>query len=175
MDRLSPIPAARFYAHGLNLHPSKVEVYTDGACWNNRKADARCRGGIWFSPNHQKNAAIRVPGERQSNQVGELAAAIKAISSVPSFTPLVIITDSKYVINGLTTHLREWEDDGWIGIENAQLFKRAAYLLRRRTATTSFKWVKGHDGNLGNEESDKLAKEGANKEAIDYLDMDVPL
>jgi hypothetical protein len=41
-DRLSPIPAARFYARGLNLNPLKTEVYTDGACWNNGKANARC-------------------------------------------------------------------------------------------------------------------------------------
>lgn len=118
---------------------------------------------------------IRVSGTKQSNQVGELAAAIKAISSLPSFNPLTIITDSKYVIDGLMTHLKTWEDNGWIGVENTQLFKRAAYLLQRRTATTSFKWVKGHRGNLGNEESDKLAKEGANKGEPNYLPMDVPI
>ena len=174
LTRLSPIPARRFYTRGLNLNHAKIEVYTDGACWNNGKANAKCGGGIWISPNHRRNIAIRVPGLRQSNQVGELAAVIEAAASFPSFYPLTIITDSKYVMDGLTRHLGRWEDDGWIGVENAELFKRAAYLLKKRSATTAFKWVKGHIGNLGNEESDKLAKEGANRDEPDPLILDVP-
>lgn len=172
--RISPIPARRPFARGLNLNPHKISVYTDGACWNNGKANARCGSGIWFSPNHCRNAAVRVPGPSQSNQVGELAAVIEAISLVPTFFPLTILTDSRYVIDGLTEHLGQWEDDGWIGISNAEFFKRAAYLLKKRTATTSFQWVRGHRGNLGNEESDKLAKEGANKHAPDVLTLEVP-
>ncbi|KAH9011565.1 hypothetical protein EDB84DRAFT_1569679 [Lactarius hengduanensis] len=75
--------------------------------------------------------------------------------------------------DGLTTNLSKWEDAGWIGIENAALFKKAAYILKRRTATTSFQWVKGHDGILGNEESDKLAEEGAEKDTPDDLPLDI--
>jgi ribonuclease HI len=114
-DNLSPIPVRRFYTRGLNLNPSKIEVFTDGACWNNGKENTKCRGGIWVSPNHQRNSAIKVPGQKQSNQVGELAAVIEAICSFPPFYPLTIITDSRYVIDGLTLHPGKWEDDGWIG------------------------------------------------------------
>ena len=171
---LSPIPARRPYAIGLNLNPHKVSVYTDGACWNNGKSNARCGSGIWFSPNHQRNEAIRVPGPSQSNQVGETVAVIGAISAVPTFYPLTIISDSKYVIDGLTLHLKEWEDKGWIGVDNPDFFKRAAYLLKKRTAPTTFQWVKGHTGNLGNEESDKLAKAGANKIEPDLLSLEIP-
>ena len=149
-------------------------MYTDGACWNNGKANAKCRSGIWFSPNHRRNAAIRVPGPKQSNQVGELAAVIEAVSSVPNFYPLTIITDSRYVIDGLTEHLGKWEDNGWIGIDNAEFFKRAANLPKKRTAETTFQWVRGHRGILGNEESDKLAKEGANKDEADSLPLYIP-
>ncbi|KAN0109167.1 hypothetical protein V8E52_009598, partial [Russula decolorans] len=59
-------------------------------------------------------------------------------------------------------------------VQNASLFQRAAFLLRRRSATTHLKWVKGHNGDLGNEESDRLAKEGANKPVPDVLDLQVP-
>lgn len=91
-NKLSPMPASRLQARGLNLDHHDIEVYTDGACWNNGKANARCGGGIWISPNHPMNAAIRVPGARQSNQVGELAAVIVAITSIASFDPLTIIS-----------------------------------------------------------------------------------
>ena len=78
------------------------------------------------------------------------------------------------MINGLTTHLTEWEDNGWIGIKNAPLFKKAAYLLKRRSAPTLFKWVKGHSGDEGNEGSDQLAKEGAEKANPDELNLKIP-
>jgi ribonuclease HI len=51
---------------------------------------------------------------------------------------------TRYVIDGLTKHLQTWEDNGWINIKNTDLFKKAAYLLKRRMAPTAFKWVKGH-------------------------------
>jgi len=78
-----------------------------------------------------------------------------------------------YAINGFTKHLSEWEDNGWIGIKNAPFFKKAAHILKQRIATTSFQWIKGHNGIQGNEESDRLAKEGANKPAPDNLDLDI--
>ena len=42
------------------------------------------------------------------------------------------------------------------------------------TTTTCFKWVKGHSGDHGNEESDRLAKEGARKVIPNDLDLQVP-
>jgi ribonuclease HI len=53
--------------------------------------------------------------------------------------PLLIKTDSQYVINGLMNHLAAWEDIGWIGMKNAQWFKKAAYLMRKKTAPTRLK------------------------------------
>lgn len=167
--RISENPARRTAPRETRLRLQEETVYTDGACINNGKANARCGNGIWFAPDHEKNRAFRVPGEAQSNQVGELTAIIIAIETVPLNQALKIITDSKYAIEGLTNHLRFWEDQGWIGVKNAPFFKKAAYLLKRRTARTSFKWIKGHTGDLGNEGSDRLAKEGAEKNEPDTL------
>jgi ribonuclease HI len=69
--------------------------------------------------------------------VGEVAAIIKATTTIPTFWPLIIKTDSKYAIKGLMTYLRNWQNTGWIGIKNANLFKKAAYLLRRCTSVMS--------------------------------------
>ena len=78
------------------------------------------------------------------------------------------------MIEGLTKHLQEWEDNGWIGIKNMDLFKRVAYLLKKRMAPTYLEWVKGHNGVCGNEECDRLVKEGARKAASDNLNLDIP-
>jgi ribonuclease HI len=174
-NRISRTPARRQHIPGFNLPDQTITVYTDGACFNNGKENAYCGSRIWVSPNNELNKKIRVPGQTQSNQVGELAAVMKTATMIPASWPLIIMTDSKYVIQGLTKHLRDWENKGWIGIKNANLFKTAAYLLRRRTAPTLFKWVKGHAGDQGNEESDRLAKEGAEKTTQDDLPLEVPI
>ena len=132
--QITNIPAKRLQARGTILRNQQIEVYTDGACFENGKANARCGSGIWFGPNQERNNAIRIPGDAQSNQTGEIAAIIAAAETIPQSWPLKIHTDSQYVINGLTTHLKDWEDNGWIGIKNAPMFRKAAYLLKRRSA-----------------------------------------
>ena len=174
-QRLSKYPAQRLRTDPTNNRHDTVTVYTDGACINNGKANAKCGGGVWFGQNDPQNIAFRVPGKSQSNQIGELAATIVAIQKTPHFRPLEIKSDSKYVIKGLTENLHHWEDRGWIQVQNEQLFKTAAYLLKRRSAKTTFTWVKGHNGTQGNEESDKLAKEGATKEIPDDIDTSIPV
>jgi ribonuclease HI len=172
--RTPAIPACRIHTQGAALRHRGITIYTDGACFNNGKQNAHSGSGVWHGPGHARNAAIKIPGHDHSNQIGELVAVIAAIESVDNFRPLTIITDSRYVIDGLTSHLPTWEDNGWIGIKNAPYFKRAAFLLKQRTATTDFQWVKGHDGIPGNEGSDSLARAGADKPDPDPLILAIP-
>jgi len=138
---------------------------------NNGKQNAQCGSGVWFDQGNTRNIALKVPGENQLNQIGEIAAVITTITAVAPYQPIRIMTDSKYIIDGLTTNLESWEDDRWINIKNAPMFKKAAHLMRQRSARTSFKWVKGHSRNLGNEGSNALAKRGVNKQHPDILDL----
>ena len=172
-SRLTKLPAQRFYTVGVRTTARTLTVYTDGACFNNGKHNARCGSGVYFGPNDVRNCAFRPPGDLQSNQAAELIAIYKAVSTVPKFIPLRIVTDSLYAINGLTQHLSTWEDNGWIGIKNASLFRLTASVLKQRTAPTTFQWIKGHSDNIGNEEADRLAKEGAIKPTTDTLHLDI--
>jgi hypothetical protein len=47
-------------------------------------------------------------------------------------------------------------------------------LVRQRPTPTSFKWVKGHQGTIGNERADQLALTGALRPEPDELDTYVP-
>ena len=173
--KIRNIPATRNpRPGGISLDDEEIIAYTDSSCLNNGKLDAKCGGGVWLEDGSQHNRILRIPGTNQSNQVGEIAAVVVALEKLPNYIPLIIKTDSKYVIEGLTRHLKTWEDRGWIGIKNKEWFKRAAYLLRRRMATTRFQWVKGHDGDVGNEQSDRLAKLGASKSEPDEISLNVP-
>ncbi|KAG1841801.1 hypothetical protein DFJ58DRAFT_688478 [Suillus subalutaceus] len=89
-------------------------------------------------------------------------------------SPAIIITDSRYVIDGLTKNLKNWEERGWINIANKELFKATAYHLRNRLAPTAFRWVKGHNRIKGNEEADRLAGLGATKDTYDQINTTIP-
>ncbi|KAI0358274.1 ribonuclease H-like protein [Trametes cingulata] len=116
-----------------------------------KNANARAAGGIaagsgvWYGEADPRNLAIRQ---------AELYAADLVIARAPPFAPVHIVSDSKYVIDGLTVFCPKWEDQGWIGVANASR-------LRARSAITTFEWVKGHSGNVGNEAADRLARDGA--------------
>ncbi len=90
----------------------------------------------------------------------------KALEITDENKELTIKTDSKYAINGLTKFNKKWEKLGWIGIQNKALLKETLDTLRARKTKTTFEWVKGHSGEHRNEEADKLAKLGADKEEI---------
>ena len=83
-------PAQRLIDERTSIRHDTTRVYTDGACTDNGKENAWYGGGIWFEPNDPRNLAFRVPGEWQSNQIGELAATIMAIKRTPHFCPLEI-------------------------------------------------------------------------------------
>ncbi|KAH8982373.1 hypothetical protein EDB92DRAFT_1769350, partial [Lactarius akahatsu] len=92
-ELVSSVPARRTYTIGLNLRHHKITIYTDGACLNNGKANARCGSSIWIDQEDPRNDAIRVPGPKQSNQIGEVAAIIAAVGKIPNFWPILIKTD----------------------------------------------------------------------------------
>ncbi|KAI0779131.1 hypothetical protein BC629DRAFT_1289949 [Irpex lacteus] len=107
------------------------------------------------------NEAIRVAGEVQTNQTGELTAILQALKKTPNVVPLKIISDSKFCIEGIVLHSPAWEAKGWFKVEHRDLFKAIVSWARSRAATTTFQWIKGHSGDEGNEKADRLAAEGA--------------
>lgn len=137
-----------------------IEVHTDGSCEGNGTENSIAAYGIWFEENDARNVGARVPGPEQSNQIAEIYAVEEAARRVNPNKPLHIVSDSRLVVDGFTKHLPTWEDKGWIGVKCAEFFKRAVAGLRARSAETTFRWVKGHDGNRGNEGADALAKAG---------------
>ncbi|OJT13721.1 Transposon TX1 uncharacterized 149 kDa protein [Trametes pubescens] len=145
----------------FGVQQEETEVYTDGSSIQNGEATARAGSGVWFGQDDCRNEGVRVPYDEQTNQAAEIYAIVVAESKVPPFAPLHIVSDSKYVVDGLTKNLRGWENKGWIGVANEKPFCEAVAALRGRSAVTTFRWVKGHSGVVGNEGADKLASLGA--------------
>jgi ribonuclease HI len=159
--------------NGITVEAEHLTIYTDGSGLRNGLANATCGAGVWFGPGDARNLSIRPPTKIQSNQVGELVATGLALREALNFALLTIITDSKYVIEGLTSHLSKWEDEGFIGKSHAEIWQWVTYLARKRSAPTKLKWVKGHTGVQGNKGADALAGAAAEKPTADALDMTV--
>ena len=56
-----------------------LKVYTDGACSNNGKLNAKAGFGVYFGKNDSRNISKRVIG-KQTNNVAELLAIIEVFS-----------------------------------------------------------------------------------------------
>ncbi|KAJ7138537.1 hypothetical protein C8R43DRAFT_1089353 [Mycena crocata] len=100
-----------------------------------------------------------------------MAAIQMAVEICPPCVPLEIKSDSRVSIGALTKNLQKAEDDGFFHVENKELTQKILFDLRQREAMTSFTWLKGHDGDEGNEAADTLAAEGSAVTAPGAMNM----
>jgi ribonuclease HI len=80
--------------------------------------------------------------------------------------PVIIHSDSMYVINGLTKWAKGWERNGWITsaktpVENKAQWQNLLELMKSYGTRLSIEKVKGHAGDLYNERCDELAVDAA--------------
>jgi ribonuclease HI len=122
-----------------------VEIYTDGACRGNPGPGGW--GALLMAGRHRKTLHGGDP-ETTNNRM-ELTAAIEALNALKGPCKVNLHTDSKYVMHGVTEWMANWKKRGW---------KTAAKKPVKNHIT--WKWVKGHDGDPGNEEADALANRG---------------
>ncbi|XP_045700362.1 ribonuclease H1 isoform X1 [Phyllostomus hastatus] len=147
-----------------------VVVYTDGCCSRNGRRRARAGIGVYWGPGHPLNVGVRLPG-RQTNQRAEIHAACRAIEQAraQSIDKLVLHTDSMFTINGITSWLPGWKENGWRTSAGKEVINREDFVeLDRLVQGMDIRWVHvpGHSGLVGNEEADRLAREGAKQPEV---------
>ncbi|NWI21345.1 RNH1 Ribonuclease, partial [Crypturellus soui] len=145
-------------------------VYTDGCCSGNGRNRARAGIGVYWGPGHPLNTSERLPG-RQTNQRAEIHAACKAIEQAKSqnIKKLIIYTDSKFTINGITSWVDNWKTNGWRTSSGASVINKEDFeRLDSLSKDIEIQWmhIPGHAGFRGNEEADRLAREGASKQKL---------
>ena len=107
-------------------------------------------------------------GEAETtNNRMELMAAINGLEALTRPCKVNLYTDSKYVLDGITSWLDNWKKRGW-KTANKKPVKNVELWQRLDAATNdhdiNWIWVKGHSGEEGNELADELANR-----AIDEL------
>lgn len=157
--RTAPRPSTTPKPDHLN---SLVTIHTDGACQGNPGP------GGWGAVLQQRGKTKEIfgGGPSTTNNRMELTAAIKGLEALKNPGVLVtIFSDSEYLIKGMTTWLPNWKARNWRGstgpVKNQDLWKELDALSQRHKVT--WEWVKGHNGNPGNERADALANMGIEK------------
>jgi ribonuclease HI len=136
-----------------------MEAYTDGACSGNPGPGG---WGVLLLGDDGRHELKGGEAATTNNRM-ELMAAIMALEALPKGAALKITTDSQYVKNGIESWMAGWKRNGWKTaskkpVKNQDLWERLDEAAGSRSVRWA--WVKGHAGHEGNEEADRLAREG---------------
>lgn len=136
-----------------------VEAYTDGACRGNPGP-----GGWGVVLRYNDNQRELCGGELQTtNNRMELMAAISALEHLNRCCRVRLVTDSQYVMKGITEWLPGWKRRHWRTasrqpVKNVDLWQRLDQAVAQHQV--EWQWVRGHSGHPGNERADQLANRG---------------
>jgi ribonuclease HI len=137
-------------------------AYTDGACLGNPGP------GGWGVRILYPDGGVRELGgmaAATTNNRMELQAAIEALQLLHSYPQVVIFTDSRYLIDGLTKWLPAWRRRGWVTSTNTPVKNRDLWMTLERLNHPGMRWqhVRGHSGDPNNERVDTIARACAAK------------
>lgn len=142
-------------------------VYTDGCCRNNGRDNPVAGVGVYWGPDHPSNVSERLPG-RATNNRAEIHAARIAVKQAKEkgMGSVTVVTDSQFLINGITSWIHKWKKNGWTLSDNTKVKNEEDWKSlesEMQGIDVKFKHVPGHKGVDGNEAADRLANEGAMK------------
>ena len=140
----------------------KTILYTDGACLGNPGA------GGWASIlvfNNHKKILSGNEADTTNNRM-ELIAVIKGLSALTRPVNITIITDSRYVMDGINKWIANWKQNNWKtaakkAVKNKDLWIKLDKLCGLHQV--DWQWIKGHSGHAENEECDRLAQTEARR------------
>ncbi|MDR2507975.1 MAG: ribonuclease HI [Candidatus Accumulibacter sp.] len=136
-----------------------IDIYTDGAC---RKNPGPGGWGVFMEKNGAEKELWGGEPHTTNNRM-ELTAVIRALEATAGASTVHLHTDSKYVQQGITQWIFNWQRNGWKNAEgkpvkNQDLWLALDRLVKERVI--EWIWVRGHSGNSGNERADRLANRG---------------
>ena len=134
-----------------------VQIYTDGACSGNPGPGGwgvvlRCG---------DKSKTLAGATHNTTNNRMELMAAIAGLQALNKSCVVTLVTDSKYVKDGITEWIHKWKKANWKTaarqpVKNQDLWQQLEQEMQRHQVT--LEWVKGHNGHPENEQADSLAR-----------------
>lgn len=110
----SPFNNAKRLKSSFEEDNGYVTIFTDGACENNGKSNAKAGIGVWFGDNHQLNISKPVEG-RATNNTAEIQACVEGLKVLEKHgvNKVQIFTDSQFTINCITKWIKNWKKNNW--------------------------------------------------------------
>lgn len=153
---------------------NKFLIACDGSC-NNAKPE---HGGWGFVASPESNSTfdesmlIKRSGYvlgPTTNNLCEMEALLQSLLFIKEHfadkqCEFEVLSDSEYVVRGYNERMQNWLRNGWRNstgpVKNLDKWKALIDLKNELNHFVKVVWVRGHNGNMLNEISDKLANEG---------------
>ena len=145
-----------------------VHVHADESCLGNQFKDRANPGGaaglveVWRGGRLERRDYWISETDTTNNRVA-LRSAIEVLRALTRPCPVRFVSDSQYLVKGISEWLPGWKRRGWTrktgAIENLSLWQELDGLLPRHTFTAA--WVRGHAGHPRNEYANHLATAAA--------------
>jgi ribonuclease HI len=138
-----------------------VVIYTDGACKGNPGPGG---WGVLMQSGTTQKELFGGEASTTNNRM-ELMAVIQALEALKRPCAITLYLDSQYVLKGVTEWMAGWKAKGWrtagkTPVKNVELWQRLDALLKDSGHVVDWRWVRGHNGDPGNERADALANRG---------------
>ena len=141
-----------------------IVIYTDGACKGNPGP------GGWGALLSMGETEKEIFGGElgTTNNRMEMTAVIEALAALKRPCRITLYLDSQYVLKGITEWIEGWKARGWrtaakAPVKNVDLWQRLDALLVSSGHHIDWRWVRGHNGDPGNERADALANKGVER------------
>lgn len=139
---------------------AEITVYTDGACSGNPGPGGW--GAVFLSGDYR---CLLNGGElNTTNNRMEMLAALSAMEQLLELSPdskVTLITDSKYLKDGVNLWMKNWKKNGWQTAMKKPVKNKDIWVKLDEAVNTlqiTWQWVKGHSGDEYNDLADTLAR-----------------
>ncbi|MGI9189434.1 MAG: ribonuclease H family protein [Longimicrobiaceae bacterium] len=146
-----------------------IYIYADESCLGNQFASRARPGGAGGLVEHlhagrgwvRRDFWISSP-DTTNNRMA-ITSAILPLTALRDPSNVVFTTDSRYLVDGMTSWIHGWAPRGWRRkggeIENLALWRELVEAAREHRV--EWRWVKGHAGHPQNEYANHLATRAA--------------
>lgn len=149
-----------------------VYVHADESCLGNQFTARSNPGGagglveVWRDGTWERRDYWISDPDTTNNRMA-IRSAIEVLRSLRRPCRVHFVSDSQYLVKGMTEWMPAWKSRGWKRkggpIENLELWKRLDAELKRHEMRAS--WVRGHAGHPENEYVDFLAVRAAKEQS----------
>lgn len=134
-----------------------ITIYSDGACSGNPGP------GGWAARLKYADGRIRELGGAEpdtTNNRMELRAAIEGLRFVNRGEPVTMVTDSEYLLKGITTWIHGWKRKQWRTASRKPVLNQDLWRTLDELNGRGVKWeyTRGHAGDPDNERCDEIAQ-----------------